>query len=235
MKLAIVDFRISNSEIKSLQTLGCKVLKCPPSSKLYDAVCGHPDMLIHIISKTLLMTHPSMDKTFINLLQNDFNFDVIFSKNELKEEYPYDITLNAVNLSNYFIHNIKYTDEYLLKHIKDKTFINVNQGYSKCSTAIINDNAIITSDKSIAKALSNTDIDILLLPPGDIELPGLNYGFIGGSCGLLDNNHLVFYGNLKNYKYGNEVLGFLDKYSITPIYLSDSKLIDRGSIFFLDI
>jgi len=75
----------------------------------------------------------------------------------------------------------------------------------------------------------------LLLPPGDIELPGLNYGFIGGSCGLLDEKYLVFYGNLKNYKYGSEVLAFLDKYNITPIYLSDSNLIDRGSIFFLDV
>lgn len=235
MKLAIVDFRISNSEIKSLQTLGCKILKCPPSGKLYDAVCGHPDMLIHIISKSILMTHPNMDKTFINLLQNDFNFDIISSKNELKEKYPYDITLNAVNLKDYFIHNIKYTDEFLLKYTTDKTLINVKQGYTKCSTAIINDNAIITSDNSIAKALKETTIDVLLLPPGDIELPGLNYGFIGGSCGLLDENHLVFYGNLENYKYGNEVLTFLDKYNITPIYLSNGKLIDRGSIFFLDI
>ncbi|WP_461613183.1 DUF6873 family GME fold protein [Clostridium sp. Marseille-QA1073] len=235
MKLAIVDFRISNSEIKALQTLGCKVLKCPPSDKLYDAVCGHPDMLIHTISKSTLMTHLSMDKTFINLLQNDFNFDVIFSKNELKEKYPYDITLNAVNLKDYFIHNIKYTDEFLLKYMTDKTLINVKQGYTKCSTVIVNDNAIITSDKSIVKALKETTINILLLPPGDIELPGLNYGFIGGSCGLLDENHLVFYGNLESYKYGNEVLTFLDKYNITPIYLSDNNLIDRGSIFFLDV
>ncbi|WP_291579209.1 DUF6873 family GME fold protein [Clostridium sp. UBA6640] len=235
MKLAIVDFRISNSEIKALQTLGCKVLKCPPNAKLYDAVCGHPDMLIHTISKSTLMTHISMDKTFINLLQNDFNFDVIFSKNELKEKYPYDITLNAVNLRDYFIHNIKYTDEFLLKYMSDKTLINVRQGYTKCSTAIVNDNAIITSDNSIAKALKETTIDILLLPPGDIELSGLDYGFIGGSCGLLDEKHLVFYGDLKKYKYGSEVLTFLDKYNITPIYLSDNNLIDRGSIFFLDV
>lgn len=235
MKLAIVDFRISNSEIKALQTLGCKVLKCPPSAKLYDAVCGHPDMLIHTISKSTLMTHLSMDKIFINLLQNDFNFDVIFSKSELNEKYPYDITLNAVNLKKYFIHNIKYTDEFLLKYMTDKILIDVKQGYTKCSTAIVNDNAIITSDRSIARALKETDIDVLLLPPGDIELPGLNYGFIGGSCGLLDEKYLVFYGDLKNYKYGSEVLAFLDKYNITPIYLSDSNLIDRGSIFFLDV
>lgn len=69
----------------------------------------------------------------------------------------------------------------------------------------------MTSDIKIGKILKENNIDVLLLPPGDIILPGLDYGFIGGTCGLLDNNTLAFYGNLNTYKYGDEVLFFFEK------------------------
>ncbi len=85
------------------------------------------------------------------------------------------------------------------------------------------------------KILKENNIDVLLLPPGDIILPGLDYGFIGGTCGLLDNNTLAFYGNLNMYKYGDKVLNFLKKHNVKPIFLSRGKLIDRGSIFCIDI
>ncbi|AKN32548.1 hypothetical protein Ccar_17455 [Clostridium carboxidivorans P7] len=233
MKYAIVDFRISDEEKGNLKKLGYEILICPPSNLLYEAVCGHPDILLHIISEDTIMVHKDMNKEFVDKLIS-INFKVVFSQNNLQEKYPYDIFLNSVNMPNLFVHNIKYTDPNLMLYIKDKKTINVKQGYTKCSTAIVNDKAIITSDKSIAKALINENIDVLLLPPGDILLPGLNYGFIGGCCGLLNKHSMAFYGNLENYLYGDEVIKFLEKYDINPIYLSSGKLIDRGSIFIVN-
>src|SRR3712207_6103016 len=124
-------------------------------------------------------------------------------------------------------HYLNYTDKNLLSLIKlsNKKLINTKQGYTKCSTAIVNDSAIITSDKNIAKSLQKENIDILLLPPGDIILPGLNYGFIGGACGLIEKNILAFYGSLECYAYGKEVLSFLKKHKVEPIFLSEGKLI----------
>lgn len=233
MKYAIVDFRISDEEKNNLKKLGYEILICPPSNLLYEAVCGHPDILLHIISKDTIMVHKDMNKEFVDKLIS-INFKVIFSQNSLQEKYPYDIFLNSVNMPSLFVHNIKYTDPNLMLYVKDKKTINVNQGYTKCSTAIVNDKAIITSDKSIAKALINENIDVLLLPPGDILLPGLNYGFIGGCCGLLNKNSMAFYGNLENYLYGDKVIEFLKKYDVNPIFLSNGKLIDRGSIFIVN-
>jgi len=63
----------------------------------------------------------------------------------------------------------------------------------------------------------------------------LNYGFIGGTCGMVDSKTIVFYGNLDLYPHGNLIKIFLDKHGITPISLANSQLIDRGSIYFLDI
>ncbi len=233
MKYAIVDFRTSTEEKNNLKDLGYEVLICPPSNLLYEAVCGHPDILLHIISSDTIMVHKNMNENFINKLIS-INFKVVFSKNRLHQKYPYDIFLNSVHMSSLFLHNLKYTDPNLMLYIKNKKLINVNQGYTKCSTAIVNDNAIMTSDKSIASALLDENVDVLLLPPGDILLPGLDYGFIGGCCGLLSEDFMGFYGNLNNYLYGNEVMKFLKKYNVKPIFLSNGKLIDRGSIFLIE-
>ena len=76
----------------------------------------------------------------------------------------------------------------------------------------------------------NEDFDILLLPFGDIELSGFNYGFIGGVGGMISDNSMAFFGSLDNYAFGNEIKKFLYKYDVKPIYLSNTKLIDRGSL-----
>ena len=139
--------------------------------------------------------------------------------------------LNSLSIGNLFVHSINFTDPNLLSLTKDKKLINVKQGYTKCSTCIVNNHAIITSDVSIAKALSPEGMDVLLIPPGDILLPGLNYGFIGGATGLIEDNVLAFYGHLDHYLYGKEVLEFLKKHRVEPVFLRNGKLIDRGSIF----
>ncbi|NFA59402.1 hypothetical protein K8O96_13200 [Clostridium sporogenes] len=234
MKLALVDNRISDEEKNNLEKRNIKVILCPSSHLLYPAVCGHPDMLLHIIDNKTIIAHKNIDKEFVQSLKN-LGINVILSRKSLENKYPEDIMLNALNIRDIFMHKLKYTDPNLLSLIKHKKLLNINQGYSKCSTAIVSQNAVMTSDIKIEKLLKKNDIDVLLLPPGDIILPGLDYGFIGGTCGLLDNNILAFYGDLNMYTYGNKVANFLKKHNVKPIFLSKGKLIDRGSIFCVDI
>ncbi len=229
MKNIIVDFRIHNEEKEYLVSRGYNLLICPPSNILYEAVCGHPDMLMHILDNDIIV-HKDMDNEFILSLVS-LNYKVYKSNSPLKDKYPYNICLNSLSLGNLFVHSVNFTDTNLLSLLKNRKLINVKQGYTKCSTCIVNDHAIITSDVSIAKALSIEKIDVLLIPPGDIILPGLNYGFIGGATGLIEDNVLAFYGHLDHYLYGKEVLNFLNKYKVEPVFLRNGKLIDRGSIF----
>jgi hypothetical protein len=229
VKNVLVDYRITETEEINLYKLGYHSIKVPPSKVLYEAVSGHPDMLLHKLTSEEILVHKSMPKNFINTLIS-FNYKVMTTHKGLCDSYPNDILLNAVNLDTLFMHNLKYTDPVLLKAVRGKKQINVKQGYTKCSTAIINNKAVITSDICISKALNHEGVDVLLLPPKDILLKGLDYGFIGGSCGLLDGGTLAFYGNLQKYKYGNEVLNFLLKHDVKPVYLSDENLIDRGTI-----
>ncbi len=229
MKNLIVDFRIHNDEKKYLISLGYNLLICPPSNLLYEAVHGHPDMLMHILDHNIII-HKDIDNKFIHQL-NLLDYKIYKSSSSLQNSYPYDVLLNSFCLGNLFVHNLNYTDTVLLSLLKHKKLINVKQGYTKCSTCIVNNHAIITSDLSIAKTLSLEKIDVLLIPPGDILLPGLNYGFIGGSTGLICDNVLAFYGHLDHYLYGKEVLKFLSKHKVEPVFLRNGKLIDRGSIF----
>ncbi|GAA0718313.1 hypothetical protein GCM10008905_04930 [Clostridium malenominatum] len=227
---AIVDYRIDDEEEINLLNLGFQPIKCPPNPNIYKAICGHPDILMHIVDNENIILHKDIENSFFNFFTS-LNFKVSLCKDSLGSKYPLNIKLNAVNLKSYFIHNIKYTDEVLLEMTKHKKLINVKQGYTKCSTAIVNDNAIITSDIAIARTLEVENFDVLLLPPGDISLPGLDYGFIGGCSGLLDENRLAFFGDLNYYSHGKDVITFLHKHGVEPIYLRKGKLIDRGSLF----
>lgn len=230
MKKVLLDYRVSQSELDVLHKFGYEPLIVPKSEDLYYAVCGHPDMLLHILDNNNIIVHKDMCASFITSLQH-IGYNVTKSKYSLQSKYPYDILLNGLSMQYFFLHNLKYTDPMLLSLLKDKKLLHVTQGYSKCSTAIISETSAMTSDVMIYQTLSSCGIDVLLLPPKYIELPGLDYGFIGGSCGILDRGTIAFFGDLGKYKYGKEVMSFLVKHDVKPIFLRDSNLIDRGTLF----
>ena len=161
------------------------------------------------------------------------NINYLLSQNSLNDTYPKDIILNGFITDEYFIHNLNYTDPILLETQENKKLINVKQGYTKCSILPISDTAIITNDLGIYNSLDKNVFDILLVPPGDILLPSLNYGFIGGVGGMISKNKLALFGELNNYEYGNKIYKFLYKYDVEPIYLRKGKLIDRGSLLLI--
>ena len=63
---------------------------------------------------------------------------------------------------------------------KKLTYHAVKQGYAKCSTVLVNEQACITADTSIAAAVKQCGLDVLQIRPGFVELPGYPYGFLGG-------------------------------------------------------
>jgi hypothetical protein len=230
MKKVLLDYRVSTTEKEVLYKYGYEAFIVPKSKDLYYAVCGHPDMLLHILDKHNIIVHKDMDISFISSLQS-IGYNVVTSQNSLQSKYPYDVLLNGLSMGNFFLHNLKYTDSKLLYLLKGKKLLDVKQGYSKCSTAIISETAAMTSDIKIHEVLCSCGMDVLLLPPKYIELPSLDYGFIGGSCGLLDEGTIAFFGSLNKYKFGKEVMSFLIKHDVKPLFLKDGPLIDRGTLF----
>ncbi|AOR23978.1 DUF6873 family GME fold protein [Clostridium taeniosporum] len=230
-----IDYRTTKEEINNLYKLNLEPILVPKSDEVYEAINGHPDIQLNILknnSENKIIVHKNISSNFLNILNNK-NIKYIVSESSLSNTYPKDIILNSLILDNYFIHNLKYSDNNLMLSQSDKIKINVNQGYTKCSILPIRDKALITSDIGIYSTLINYDFDVLLLPSGDILLPNLNYGFIGGTGGLISDSKIAFFGELSHYEWGNEVNNFLYKYDVCPIYLRKGKLIDRGSLLVL--
>ena len=229
LNTTIIDYRSSDLEVSRLEKITDTILLSPKCASTYEAIDGHPDIQFVPLDTSTLLINKDIPNDFIQSLKSN-NIDVLYSTNIIYGSYPTNIILNAVNLDSYFIHNLNFTDKTLLNHVKHKTLIDVKQGYTKCSTAVVSNTALITSDPSIMKSIKNTDLDALYIPPGDIILPGFDYGFIGGTCGLIDNNVLAFFGSLDRYEHKDDIYAFLKKHKVEPYFLNDSKLIDRGSI-----
>ncbi|WP_297713731.1 DUF6873 family GME fold protein [Clostridium sp.] len=227
--ICFVDYRTTDNEINSLKKLNYDVIKIPKDNNLYEAINGHTDIQLNIINNNTLIVNKNITLSFKELLKTK-NINFIESDSTLLSKYPSNISLNAYITDNYLVHNLKFTDKKILEYCKNKKTINVNQGYTKCSILPLREKAIITNDAGIYNTLKSENFDILLLPFGDIELSGFNYGFIGGVGGMISNDSMAFFGSLDNYAFGNEVKKFLYKYDIKPIYLSNTKLIDRGSL-----
>lgn len=232
--ICLIDYRSTSEEKNSLIKLGYDIIQVPKFSKLYSAIDGHVDIQLNILDKAkkLVVINKDIPNSFkLKLIEYGINYIECYSMLEAK--YPKNIGLNAFITDNFLIHNLKYTDKVILDYCENRKKISVKQGYTKCSILPVREKAIITNDVGINNILIAEDFDVLLLPPGDIILPGMNYGFIGGVGGMLSDNKMAFFGNLDNYCFNNEVKKFLNKYDVEPISLSDTKLIDRGSLFVL--
>lgn len=227
--ICFVDYRTTEEEINSLKNLNYDVIKVPKDNNLYEAINGHTDIQLNILNRHTIIINKNINLSFKELLKTK-NINFIESDSTLSFKYPSNISLNAYITDNYLVHNLKFTDKKILDYCKNKKIIHVNQGYTKCSILPLREKAIITNDTGIYNTLKSENFDILLLPFGDIELSGFNYGFIGGVGGMISNDSMAFFGSLDNYAFGNEVKKFLYKYDIKPIYLSNTKLIDRGSL-----
>ena len=154
-----------------------------------------------------------------------------FIDNESTIKYPECTALNVLILGDYLIGRLKSIDKNILNYCEKNglKFINVNQGYTKCSVAIVSQNAVITSDDSIYSTLKNK-MDVLKIRPGHIDLPGYDYGFIGGCCGLLNKNLLAFTGRIKSHPDQADIKSFLRQHNVNYIELTDERLLDVGSL-----
>lgn len=229
--IAIIDARASLEIKNSLNNLGVKVIDTCKCEELYDSISYHPDIVMHPINHEKVIVAPNVYDYYNDILPF-YGIKVIRGEKKLGRNYPENIAYNVARISRYAVHNTKFTDEKLKFYLEKEhiEFIHVRQGYSKCSIAIIAENACITSDPSIYNELIKHRVDVLMIKEGYIELPGFNYGFIGGTTGMLSERDLLIAGTLKDHPSLFDINDFLIKHKIKIHYLSNNKIIDIGSI-----
>lgn len=230
-KVAIVAGNADQEIISSLKQLGLELIPTIKCKELYDSIAYHPDIVIHPINHHSLVIAPNVFDYYKEKLSK-FNLKLIKGKKVLASKYPDNIAYNVGRLSKVAIHNFKYTDPVLKYYLEKENlnFIDIKQGYSKCSIAIIDKEKLITADQAIYKKLSQLGYDCLLISPGYIELEGLNYGFIGGSSGNLSQDKVLFTGNLHRHPDKKKIMNFLRKNKKSPLFLSNKDLSDLGTI-----
>lgn len=232
VKYMIIDNRVEESiktELRRMNITLFEVKECPYIQK---GVSSHPDM--HVFHKgngdffVSDFIYQDFDK-FIRGIENidceNFNNRRVAEK--LEREYPFDVPLNVASVGEYIILNEKTASKEILAH-NDKKVIRVKQGYTKCSVAQINENAIITDDISIYNSAKNF-IDVLFIEHDTIKLNGYSYGFIGGCSGKISDNEIIFSGNLLKHKNGKDIISFCKNHSVDAISLGLDDLYDYGS------
>ena len=212
----IHDSRIPKEAIDTLQNYG----QCLPFiTKNYtnDELAGHPDLFYCSINNNVI----SDPRVF-----RDNNFIPGYSKTGRNSEATH---YNAVVTDSFIIHNNKYTDISIIDLCRARRFINVHQSFTRCSLLPLPDNSFITSDKGIAKALSNNNLEYLLVDFEDIILPGYKNGCIGGCFGII-NDTVFSIGSMSFHKNGKAMIQFLKKHKCQLVELYHGPLFDGGSI-----
>lgn len=231
ISLAIIDFRCDKNTLKCLNGRGIKTIKTQNLEFLMPSECGHPDMQLCNLGEGCIITAPAAYNYYCRIPQLS-NYKILKGETILTSTYPNNIAYNVARVGEIAFHNTKYTDimikNYFKKH--DISLIHVNQGYTKCSTCIVSEDSIITSDIGIYNAALENKIDALLITPGYIELDAKNYGFIGGCTFKINKNTLAVNGTLKLHPDYNIIINFLRKYNIQLLELSEFKAFDIGSV-----
>ena len=111
-------------------------------------------------------------KTYDILFEKLKYYNIVRGSAKLREKYPFDIAYNVIATDKYLIGKLNYVDESIIKIAKSKKlkFINVKQGYTRCSTIVIENDIFISSDIGIYNELKKNNIHVYYVKADDIIL-----------------------------------------------------------------
>lgn len=214
--------------VKEIKNLGHTVIASDTVNIFPIPEQKHADMQILPINNDILILNECT-----SLSKKIQNKQLIFCNKKAGKKYPENILLNFLYLNNTLYGKLSSIDNNLLDYcIKNniKT-VNVNQGYTRCSTLVLNNNAAVTSDSSIERALKNNGVEVLLISHGNIILDGYDYGFIGGASEKIDENTVVFFGNITSHPDYKKIESFCEKHNVSiKTICKDFPLTDIGGI-----
>ena len=235
--LAIVDERISKKCETELIKRGFTVIKTPASRSLSDAVCAHPDMLMLVHKNNIITSANYCDEApyvFSDIRELSPHASITFTDDEFSKEYPRDAIFNTLIIGDKMFAKTDTVSPSVLQYAKNHNIkiVKVRQGYPACTVLPISDNAAITADAGMAKALCKENIAVTLIEDGDISLFPHEYGFIGGAAGVFRDT-VYFLGDIRRHRSKEKILEAIEKTGKVAVSLSDEPLADLGRIIFI--
>ncbi len=236
MGYLLIDERMRKIEKKALRNLGYELIEIKKSDSVYPEISSHVDIFACKV-KDKIIIEKSAYKMLKNKLNNDENI-LISGETMISYDYPNDIKYNVCIVGNKAIHNFKHTDSKIIQELEKNNFelINVKQGYSNCSIAVIDEKSIILSDRGLYNNLKNRGLDILFLDYiPNIKLFDENgeyskkMGFIGGAISRIDENVVVF-GDLDKIDYYGNIRNFIESRNLKIIDFEGLDVVDYGGV-----
>ena len=239
-KYVLVDFRMRKEEKDYIKSLGYNIKEVSYNIDLYDEIAAHVDISYLKIGDRII-TSPDRFVELSKIVECNVG------KTELSSKYPNDIAYNVCIMGENAIHNFKYTDT-VVKEIlinQEYNLIDVNQGYTKCSIAVIDDKSCITSDIDVAKKLIDNGIDVLFVYEPDIKLlkrtnPNetmqsrmfFEYsdmqGFIGGAMTRI-GDEVILFGDVNKLLNKDKIISFIKNKGLKFKWFEGLDVIDYGS------
>ena len=243
-KYVVVDFRMRKIEKEYIQSLGYEIIENGFNLNTYDEISSHVD-IYYLKVGDVVFSAPEKK----GLLP----FNTVSCTTPIGSKYPEDIPYNVCVVGNNALHNFKYTDNivkfYLERH--EYNLINVEQGYTNCSTVVLDNNTCITSDIGVARALMDAGVDTLFVTEPDIKLKRrlstifkdqsrMSFensdmqGFIGGAMAVLGDTVVVF-GDINNLVNANKIKRFVEKKGLKLHSFEGLDVVDYGGVLEVEV
>ncbi len=226
---AIIDHRAPEEVKKNLSEKVQGVFEFSSSNVTYNSVSGHPDIFIFQHQNELIIAPNSPQDLITFLDENRINYRL--GNNPVGESLKESTWYNTVCSDEHIYAKEGSSDQTILNVVKSKTPIHLSQAYTRCSMLPVGD-GVITSDGGIAKRLKEEKIDHFLFDPKQIKIVDHKYGFLGGTCGILEDT-VCFMGNALLHSDGEALVKYIENKGYKVEYLGSDYLYDGGGIFFV--
>lgn len=228
-RIAIINPDTPVEIIDNLKKMGIEPVFIPKTDRVDRPLAGHPDIQI-FVHDNRVFCHPDISATFITRIER--HADVTLCSTPLSRAYPADVVYNIASAGPWAFRHPAGSDPLVEEYLRSRSIaaVGVSQGYAKCSTLIVDDTSIITADASIHRAATSRGIGSLLISAGHIDLPGYQYGFIGGATGLCENMVLCA-GSLSRHPDYGMIEDFVVERHKKIVPLGRMAAVDLGTIF----
>ncbi len=227
----IIGEKYCNILQNGIKSLGINALFMPDNPYVDDRLSGHADLSVLHLGGNRLLLAPYLKRSSFSQQLEDRGFDIRFADIEQSALYPNDAQMNVCILGDKVIYNPKTVPDTIVKYLTIENGaiqISSRQGYSRCSVCVVNDNAIITADEGICRSAKAHGIDVLKIMPGYIDLPGFDYGFVGGASFKISDTKLAFTGGLDRHPDAEQIIEFTSLHDVDIVYITDKPAFDIG-------
>ncbi|MDF2866232.1 MAG: hypothetical protein K0R72_1050 [Clostridia bacterium] len=232
----IIDERVNTEIKKYFLELGYEIIKIKKHDNIYSEISSHTDIFCLKLGNTVIYEKDAVS----DMLYNKYDY---FHGDNVENIYPKTAAYNVCVIDNFVIHNFKITDKKILEKLNEMkyTFIDVKQGYSRCSILPLDNRCCITSDKGIYNKLIQNDFDVLYVDSSELDIKLFNEdgtysnmsGFIGG-CSCVLNDTVIFFGDVDKLKCKEKLINYINSRGYKIKDFKKMDVIDYGSCIFLD-